>query len=92
MSEPTLGGTVKPVSRYQILRHKRGQEIFIFPAQLPTSRIGNLIRLVHTMIYVMTTHIYIHTKYILSFLYKCLTFYVDAPSPEGRSRVLREMM
>ena len=31
--------------------------IFIFPAQLTTSRIGNLTRLIHTLLYVMTTHV-----------------------------------
>ena len=31
--------------------------IFIFPVQLTTSRIGNLTRLIHTLLYVMTIHI-----------------------------------
>ena len=35
--------------------------MFIFPVQLTTSRIGNLIRLIHTLLYVMTIHTYIHT-------------------------------
>ena len=35
--------------------------IFIFPVQLTTSRIGNLTRLTHTLLYVMTIHTYIHT-------------------------------
>ena len=35
--------------------------IFIFPVQLTTSRIGDLIRLIHTLLNVMT----IHTTYIL---------------------------
>ena len=30
--------------------------IFIFPVQLTTSRIGNLTRLIHTLLYVMTIH------------------------------------
>ena len=34
--------------------------IFIFPVQLTTCRIGNLIQLVHTLLYVMTIHTYIH--------------------------------
>ena len=43
-------GTAEPVSRDQILRHKRG-----LPVQLTTSRIGNLTRLILTLaIYVMT--------------------------------------
>ena len=37
--------------------------IFIFPVQLITSRIGNLTRLIHTLLYAMTIHIYIlHPK------------------------------
>ena len=32
------------------------REIFIFPVQLTTSRIGNLIRLIHTLLSVMTIH------------------------------------
>ena len=43
--------------------------MFIFPVQLTTSRIGNLTRLIHTLLYVMTIHTYIHTyriPYIIS--------------------------
>ena len=36
--------------------------MFIFPVQLTTSRIGNLTRLIHTLLYVMTIHTYIHTN------------------------------
>ena len=32
--------------------------MFIFPVQLTTSRIGNLIRLIHTLLYVTTIHTY----------------------------------
>ena len=32
-----------------------------FPVQLTTSRIGNLTRLIHTLLYVMTIHTYVHT-------------------------------
>ena len=39
------------------------RETFIFPVQLITSRIGNLTRLIHTLLYVMTIHTYIHTMY-----------------------------
>ena len=35
--------------------------MLIFPVQLTTSRIGNLTRLTHTLLYVMTIHTYIHT-------------------------------
>ena len=61
MSRLTRDGTAEPVSRDQILRHARGQENIIFPVQLTTSRIGNLTRLIHTLLYVMTIHTYIHT-------------------------------
>ena len=50
----TRGGTAEPVSLDQILRHVRGQGNIIFPVQLTTSRIGNLTRLIHTLLYVMT--------------------------------------
>ena len=61
MSRLTRDGTAGPVSRDQILRHARGQGNTIFPVQLTTSRIGNLTRLIHTLLYVMTIHTYIHT-------------------------------
>ena len=38
--------------------------MFIFPVQLTTSRIGNLTRLIHTLLYVMTIHTYIHTMVV----------------------------
>ena len=44
-------GTAESVSRDQTLRHVYGDRgIFIFPVQLTTSRIGNLTRLVHTLL------------------------------------------
>ena len=61
MSRLTRDGTAEPVSRDQILRHARGQGNVIFSVQLTTSRIGNLTRLIHTLLYVMTIHTYIHT-------------------------------
>ena len=61
MSRLTRDGTAEPVSRDQILRHARGQGNIFFPVQLTTSRIGNLTRLIHTLLYVMTIHTYIHT-------------------------------
>ena len=40
----------------------RDREILIFPLQPTTSRIGNLTRLIHTLLYVMALiHIYIYT-------------------------------
>ena len=61
MSRLTRDGTAEPVSRDQILRHARGQGNILSPVQLTTSRIGNLTRLIHTLLYVMTIHTYIHT-------------------------------
>ena len=61
MSRLTRDGTAEPISRDQILRHARGQGDLIFPVQLTTSRIGNLTRLIHTLLYVMTIRTYIHT-------------------------------
>ena len=62
MSRLTRDGTAEPVSRDQILRHARGQGNIIFPVQLTTSRIGNLTRLIHTLLYVMTIHTYIRSE------------------------------
>ena len=59
MSRLTRDGMAEPISRDQILRHARGQGKIIFPVQLTTSRIGNLTRLIHTLLYVMTIHTYI---------------------------------
>ena len=70
MSRLTRDGTAEPVSRDQILRHARGQGSIISPVQLTTSRIGNLTRLIHTLLYVMT----IHTYYVVLFI--LLLFYV----------------
>ena len=72
MSRLTRDGTAEPVSRDQILRHARGQGNIIFPVQLTTGRIGNLTRLIHTLLYVMTIHTYIalHTY----FCGACLNF------------------
>ena len=56
MSRLTRDGMAEPVSRDQILRHARGQGDTIFPVQLTTSRIGNLTRLIHSLLYVMTIH------------------------------------
>ena len=47
--------------------------MFIFPVQLTTSRIGNLTLLIHTLLYVVTIHTYIH---ILTF--QALSFYNKA--------------
>ena len=54
MSRLTRDGTAEPVSRDQILSDNGDREIFIFPVQLTRSRIGNLTRLIHTLLYVIT--------------------------------------
>ena len=61
MSRLTRVGTAETVSQDQILMHVRGQGNIRSPVQLITSRIGNLSRLIHTLLYVMTIHAYIHT-------------------------------
>ena len=60
MSRLTQDGMAEPISRDKIIRHARGDRgIFIFPVQLTTSRIGNLTRLIHTLLlYVMTIRTY----------------------------------
>ena len=61
MTRLTRDGTTEPVSRDQVIRRVWGQRKFIFPVQLTTSRIDNLTRLIHTLLYVKTIHtIYIH--------------------------------
>ena len=52
---------IQPVVMFSGTHGDRG--MFIFPVQLTTSRIGNLIRLIHTLLYVMTIHTYIHVVY-----------------------------
>ena len=66
MTRLTRDGTAKSVSRDQILRHEQGQgtvhfpcsfSLFIFAVQLTLGRIGNITRLIHTLIFLMTIHI-----------------------------------
>ena len=57
MSRLTRDRTAEPVSRDQILSHAWGQGNIIFPVQLTTSRMGNLTRLIHTLLYVIAIHI-----------------------------------
>ena len=64
MSRLTRDGTAEPVSRDQIPRHARGQGNIIFHVQLTTSKIGNLNRLIHTLLYV-TTNFYRHVSLAL---------------------------
>ena len=49
-------GTAEPVSQGQLLKRERDREIFIFPVQLTTDRIGNHTRLIHTLLKVMAIH------------------------------------
>ena len=65
MRRRTRDGTAEPVSRDQILRGAYGDRgILFFPVQLTTrSRIGNLTRLIHTLLYVIIIHTYIHVLY-----------------------------
>ena len=56
MSRLTRDGTAEPVSRDKFLMCG-DRETFIFSVQLTTSRISNLTRLIHTLLfYVMTIH------------------------------------
>ena len=58
ISRLTWDGTAEPGSRDQILRRERGKEIYLFfPVQLTTCRIGNLIRLIHTLAICVTIDI-----------------------------------
>ena len=50
MRRLTRDGTAEPVSRDQVVSHARGQGNIIFPVQLTTSTIGNLTRLIHTLL------------------------------------------
>ena len=56
-------------SRFSIVQSSVG--IFIFLVQVTTSRIGNPSRLVHTLLYVMTIHTYIHTSIETLFFSRC---------------------
>ena len=66
MGRLTRGGTVNPFRETKLSGTYGDRGIIIFPVQLTTSRIGNLTRLIHTLLsaiqYVMTIHTYIHTK------------------------------
>ena len=52
------------------------REILFFPVQLTTSRIGNLTRLIHNLLYVMT----LHTS-------RCAGYLVDHSGDEGSGTV-----
>ena len=64
LDKRTRDGTAEPVSRDRILRRERGQgKVLIFPLQMTTSRIGQLTRLIHTLLCVMTIHTFKHALY-----------------------------
>ena len=88
MSRLTWDGTAEPVSRYQILRHARGQRNVIFPVQLTTSRIGNLTRLIHTLLYVMTIHTYKEVRRSTGHI-MVTTRYSDQQGSKSRQKVMR---
>ena len=49
MSRMARDGTAEPSRKAKFLRRERGREIFIFPVQLTTSRIGNPTQLIHNL-------------------------------------------
>ena len=64
MSGLTRDGTDEPASHEAKLSGANvDREIIFFPVQLTTSRIGNLTRLISTLLYVMTIS-YIHTYHV----------------------------
>ena len=65
-SRLTWDGTAEPVSRDQVFRHIRRQG----DGQLTTSRIGNLTRLIRTLLYVMTILHAIIVYLVGSIIYK----------------------
>ena len=52
MSRLTRDGTAEPVSRDQVLRRERDTEKFIFSVQLTTSRIGNLMVITYSRVWI----------------------------------------
>ena len=63
MENETWDGTAEPVSREARFSDANGdREIFIFPVQLTSSRIGDLTCLIYTLLYVMTIHTYASIK------------------------------
>ena len=59
--EQADAGRLNPSRETKFSGTHEDRGISIFPVQLTTSRIGNLTRLIHTLLYVMIIHTYIHT-------------------------------
>ena len=57
-------GRLNPSRETKFSDSNGDREMLIFPVELTTNSIGNLTRLIHTLLYVMTIHTCIHT-YIL---------------------------
>ena len=53
-------GRLNPSRETKFLGTHGDKGNIIFPVQLTTSRIGNLTRLIHTLLCVMTIHTYMH--------------------------------
>ena len=60
MSRLARGGTAELVSRDKFSGGDGDMETSISPVQLTTSRFGNLTRLIHNLLYVLTIHTYIY--------------------------------
>ena len=60
MSRLTRDGTAEPAWPDKSSGTHGDRGMFIFPVQLATSRIGNLTRLIHSLLYVITIHTYIY--------------------------------
>ena len=54
-------GHANPSRKTKVSGANRDREMLIFPVQLTTSRIGNLTRLIHTLIYGMAIDTFVHT-------------------------------
>ena len=78
MNRLTRDGTAELVSRDQFSGANGDREIIIFPVQLTTGRIGNLARLIHTLLFVMSMHAYVHT-YIHTYIHTCCSILPQFP-------------
>ena len=68
------GRTAEPVSRDQFSGVNADREIYIFPVQLTTSRIGNLTRSIHTLTICVTMQTYTRPGSHTQFPNNCLSF------------------